>query len=857
MHPSLNYLILNRALNEQTIVEITHWSFKSIRKSYDKAAIPYAVIEAIRAMPKDYKPLEQSIADDLPWLYILKLQVKLHDDRKMKPEAKEEALTEAIEDQSVHPFVGGRGSYQHILFDEIGIGKAWEEKRDIRMHADNIEQLFENPAQEQLTRLSDLVTDFATETSLRKAKLEAERAASGNILDISVQRFSITASHRFLVARILGKSRVMYHGSRDKVEKWPCRFTLRIVDLSGVEVNVTFWGSPVPALYNAVQVGQIIKLAGLKLRDIYKGDSPVLSSLLTGRAFTPPFEINFNPTRKDRKELVILSGELAHWFDTKIATLPLPFSIYTLRERMFSADHDAKSVVKSLQDSYHAKTADAPLDSIVGLVSWIGALELRNVRGVRIYSRWVYVVDLVESEEFHSRGAFLQLRMGPSIEVPRALSASHVRFELHLGQMVGISTIFSDIHAWEDSSVDFDENAQKELPELAAKYQDLCSGWPFTLRFEQPKDYAKLFGAKLIPNFLKIMPPTRPDSEDEAMLVEETPVPSEMMLTQEPVDSRSGRKSDRNGTATTSSSREPSTTNSTKESNKKKKSTAEAQDDSSDTPKMAAESSMKWIEKLTPTMRVDRIVACDKFFASTFLFAGDYDASKICGVLTQKEVDAVVESGHHLAEKRRRGHKSEPPRTAELFWAAFSAFPLSETPSPLPVEDPPSMSPTESQAPHDADEELTPSQLRRQTRRKRQASDPSTISESRSKLRAGVQRPTLFFCAVVPVSPVHLCQGNAYTFNRLQEDHKNLTETIARLFRLSSSLAKKYSYLIGFSIYKPSAEEAVRFTIGNIWREPRNPGPEDTDIRQGLEQFTEYPGSLELVEQHRAVVSPF
>lgn len=833
LHPSLNHLVINGQLKAHTIIEVTRRTFHSIPKPYDKAPISYAIIDDLRTLPVDHYPtLPPAVTSKHPWRYIEGLAERLTEDAKINETQRNKFLEDALEDMSSRPIVGARGCYQHLTFDDIGVGPQWSAERDIEMHADSIDQLFELPDKEKLCNLSELSTAFTLVT--------ADKAApSDPSFNGDAARPSLSQSHKFIVARILGKSRLTYYGKSDNSERWAFKFSLRIVDLSGIEVDIFFWGATVPALYHSLKVSQIVKLSGLKLKTLFPGGPQSYSSLLTGRAYKPPFEITYNPTSKERKFIAVLTGAVAEWFDAKIATLPLSCSIATLRDRMISEESDVTTIVKELLDGIQSKTAAAPLTSVHGLVSWVGPVEVRPHFGIRVYSRWIYLIDPIESTEHESRGAFIQVRLGPSIEIPHALSATHIRMELHHGHIVGIATPFSEFKAWDDANVDLAET-NKELPELAAKYHDLCSSWPFTLPFEEPSDYARVSGAKLITNFLKPLPSTRPDSEDEAMDVEETPEPHEL-LTQDPANQlpTAGGRSMRNSFSRSAATAKSANGDAAKGAKLRKKDARLGQGEKAIGG--AAESSLRWIEKLGPQMRVDRIVACDKPFASAFLFAGDYDASKICGVKTEEEVDAIVALGNDQAERappkkprRKKGAVEQAPERAELFWIAFSAHPVELPADDRPVADAASMAVVNS---HD-DEELSQSQsTAKKTSRKRAASDPSKASSSRAKRRAVIKSPPLYFCAVMPISPMHFSYGNAYSFERIQEDRPGLLDAIGRRLQLAPSLNKKYSLLVGVTIYKHSAEDA-RITVNDVWREPRKPTPA-TDLRKGLASFVD------------------
>lgn len=805
---------------------MSRWTFRAVKKPYDDS-ISYAIIDAIRTLPANlYPALGPATTASLPWKHIERLSEMVMANKKLSNEQRLEYLEDAQKDMSTRPFLGARGCYQHLTFDDLGVGPQWTEERELSLHADSIDQLFELPEKEHLCNFSELTQEFNNVIATRVPK-EGEAQP---------HRYNWSQSDKFVVARILGKSKVTYYGKPNKSERWAFSFSLRVVDLSGVEVNFMFWGSTVPVFYSSLEVSQIVKLSGLKLKSLYPHGPDNLSSLLTGRSYTPPFEITYNPTSANRKLIAILDGTVAQWFDSKIAKLPTSLSIAMLRDRMITADVEQSTVVKALLDGLQSKVSDAPLTSVHGLVSWVGPIEVRPHFGIRVYSRWICLIDPKEGDEQHSRGAFIQVRLGPSTEIPRALSATHIRMELHHGRMVGISTPYSEFKSWDDAQVEFAET-DKELPPLAAKYDDLAPSWPFNLPFEEPKDYARICGAKLITNFVKPLPSTRPDSEDEAMDVEATPEPYELMSTQDaasqplstgrPLRSTFARnaKSATGSTATAKSSLPRRT--------RKKLGGLEA------------ESSLRWIDRLAPQMRVDRIVACDKPFASSYLYPNEYDASKICGVLTEEEVDAIVAMGHTHAErpvkKNRRRKGSVPNDKAELFWIAFSAHPLDYEEGNRPVAEAASMPLSSYQALEDS---LSQSQSQSQptkSSRKRTASDPAKVSESRSKRRAVIKSPPLYFCAVVPISPMHFTYGNAYAFDRILEDHAGLSNSIARRYSLQASLNKKYSMLVGVSIYKHSAED-VRFTMNDVWREPRIPTP-DKNLRQGLEIFVDQSSS--------------
>ena len=780
-------------------------------------------------LPGDvYPPHDPALMASHPWKYLTGLEERLKADNKLTVDQKTQFINDAREDLELRPFVGFRGCYQHLIFDEIGIGIQWETPRDLNMQVDALANIFEDPSVEELGRLSDLAFEFKSIVDAKRSALEAENkllTANTGSAPIQVEkRFSLNQSRKFIVVRILGKSRVMYYGKKDVKERWPYHFTLRIVDISGLEVNMDFWGSVVPALYHSLYVGQIVKLAGLKLREVYSKTSPIFTSLLDGKPITPTFEITYNPPTKGRNGVSVLVGSVAEWFNSKIASLSTPLRVSGIRDNMFNADQPEHSVVTALIDGLNSKTNELPVTSIFGLVSWIGPIEMRVNFGQNIYSRWVCLTDPKEADEPSSRSLFLQLRMGPSTEVPTALCATNVRCELHHGQMVAIATQFTQIQTWEEAQIQFAEDDLK-MPKNAEKYTGRCSDWNWTPVINEQEDYESIFGARLVDEFLHPLPPTRPDSEDEAMAPEEMPNPIELM-TQEPSDTaRPKRAQARKDSATESMASISSQQKESSKYGKKKKSTPSV------ARPMEFESALSWVDKLPTLMRVDRIIACDKPFATTFLYSGKYDESKICGVKTEEEVDAIVAIGSPFAEqtvklsaaeRKSAGESKKATRKvqAELFWIAFSSHPF-DNPTVDPVDDTASQASIALEESQQLAEEASSSQHGpRRSNRKRKGSDPAKANSSTSKRRAVIKTPKMYFCAVFPLSPFHLNHGNAYTFDRIAEDIEGIPETISRRFRLAGSLNKKYSMRVGVAIYKHSPDD-TRFTIGNIWRHER------------------------------------
>jgi hypothetical protein len=499
LHPKNIALARQGLLMPSVVIQLSNWTHHPVKKPYDNDAFSYLVFEdlevVVDAQPED----NVSRLASLQWKEYFRLLAKLKKDHHLTDVDRKAVLEELLKDLDSRPFVGNRGCYLHLWSDDCPIGEQWLPK-DITLEAPKLANIFADST-EELTRLSDLTALFAAHRENIRAGWEAQALLNGT--ETPNGRVSMSVGNRFIVVRVLAKTRLTFYGSQSTDERWPFKFSLRVIDVSGIELNVDFWSAMCPALYYALKPGQIVKLSALRLREIYLGLPPTICSLVNGATLEPTFEITVNARGSKKPSCSVLTGAVADWFDSKLARVRPPLTADDVAERFDLTDSaSSEKTIEALADALTRHSLTVPLHTVAGCVNWLGPIESRRVHGFAILTRWIFLLPF---RDLH-KCMLVQLAANSDIQTLDFLRKNdkvvltHLRVEVHHSTLVGISSIYSSIQVLGDWA---------QAPDLVLPPPHKWQGgylearehppadWPLTLRCPETKEYDKLYGPVL------------------------------------------------------------------------------------------------------------------------------------------------------------------------------------------------------------------------------------------------------------------------------------------------------------------------------------------------------------------------
>lgn len=490
------------------------WRQIPIKKWYDKATLNCLLFETLQVLvsapylhpppPLHQLPLSPNLDEhtqlqNLPWFYYDYVAENLQNQPGLTDEQRAKQLKTVMKDFEQRPLVGSRGSYLHMWCEDCPVGPQWAPKEQVSMKADVFEDFFSDSS-EQLTTIHDLKVEFDAHVQRK----EEERLAFGNPLDDDPKpRYSLTIRKRFLVARILAKSRLFYFGKNDKDDSYPYRFSLRIIDVSNQETNVEFWSVTCPALYSSLEPGAILKLGGLRLRRVYHAIPVPMVSLVTGDDFSPTFEISYSPVKApgSPRSCAILVGTAADWFSSKISRASAPVFVDDLVASYSLNRSSSMLTAQALADALSSLSMTSALKSVVGFVAAILPLERVSFFDSHLLTRWICLVstDTEASPLMIQLAANSEVQNLENLKFGQRVLLTHLRMEVHHKQLIGISSIYTHIKVLENwaQAQPEDENKQHKINRLVRGPFLTELQMPYTIRCNSPMEYADLYGAKL------------------------------------------------------------------------------------------------------------------------------------------------------------------------------------------------------------------------------------------------------------------------------------------------------------------------------------------------------------------------
>jgi hypothetical protein len=368
LHPKLYEEVACESLGADCLVEIDGWEVLPLKKSYDPQVVPFPLISKLSVVHRYADPLPSSSDATLNWRYYVDLELRLENHvPRLQESVIKERLVEASKDLKNRPFVAKRGCYLNFYSDINPIGDQWCVK-SLDKEVNSVEELVQLERElsgSEMVVLSDCESKFKEYASLHRQQW-APRSIEGE----APPRASMKMKNSFLVARIIGKTRLGYYGKDGQDNKYPFHFSLRIIDISKHEVEITFWGATAPLFYTSLNCGSIVKIGGLRLRERFHGLPAQMRSLISGELISPSFEITYDPpytkpshtsstnqarnintngtnapnpstsgAQQDKPappnspvSCFVLKGAASDWFDDVIPRLPLPISLSKVRE---------------------------------------------------------------------------------------------------------------------------------------------------------------------------------------------------------------------------------------------------------------------------------------------------------------------------------------------------------------------------------------------------------------------------------------------------------------------------------------------------------------------------------------------
>lgn len=502
LHPQLNGLVEKWQLYPFYIIALTQWTHIPIKKSYDNAATSYLLFSELQVLFSTSNDAQQPQLRNLPWLYYTQLSEKLSGQANLSEEARKTHLEKALKDLEQRPFIGNRGSYLHLLCDDCPIGPQWEHEKT-SMTLETWDDLTHDPS-EKFTTLSDLKDEYEANVKQKVAQrkaLEAKNATS--LAEDHEPRYTLNFRKRFVVVRILGKSRLFYFGKNDKDDRYAYRFSLRIMDISGVEATIDFWSQMCPAVYASLKEGDIVKLPGLRFRQNYAAVPVPMTSLLTGDAFSPSFEVSYTPSKEigSAHKCVTVVGATADWFSSNISFAMAPMFVDDLVSTYSLKHASSMLVAQSLADALSSLSMTSALKSVVGFVGSVLPLERVKFFDSHLLTRWICILStgsdptvMMVQLAANSEAQNLQ-----NLKFGQRILLTHLRIEVHHKLLIGISSIYTHIHTlenWEQARAS-NGKRQHEIEVLTPGPFPNHFDWPYTLLCNSPQEYARLYGAKL------------------------------------------------------------------------------------------------------------------------------------------------------------------------------------------------------------------------------------------------------------------------------------------------------------------------------------------------------------------------
>lgn len=424
--------------------------------------------------------------------------------RAQQSELDKELKKEALKDLDERPWIAKRRCYLHMLCDDCPIGPQWTNPNASSVLAHSMAEL-EVDQPESLTTFAELGKLFQEIVDAASTVWATEKAAQKNN-GLKRPSKSYLVKQRYAVVRVLAKTRLTYFGSVEKDDPWPYKFSLRVIDHDGTEVNVDLWGAVCPASYYGIEPGTLLKLSSMKLREVYAHHPTEFVSLVSGERVKPVFEVTIQPEKNHSHGCRIIMGGVKDHLDF-IPRSPPPIFIDTLSTRISLAETEHASI-SALADAPIKASMTSPLHSVAGLVLFVGPLEVQTTFGFSQLTRWILLsgaytasphmlVHLTANSDAQSLSS---LKLGDPVIL------SHLRIEPHHSHFLGVSTIYSTIQIapmWPCVlDLDTEKKHFRDVVQTGA-HNWFKPGWTPSVKCTSIVEYLRLYAAAMIQSIPK------------------------------------------------------------------------------------------------------------------------------------------------------------------------------------------------------------------------------------------------------------------------------------------------------------------------------------------------------------------